>query len=218
MSFPIALDGTDGVPVRSIIAVRGLPQGSKLSSGRPYDDTEWNLRPDEIGDLHLVLPSNARGETKVIVQLIATDGAVIADTTTILKMPANSVASISDSDAKTEPTHAEVFERQAKASEEKRAEEALANLNPETAVSEEPVPLPLRRSAESSSDDARWITLTAVNLRERPTRSAQAIGVVAKGTKLYLISRHRSWVRVNNPATSEDGWIYGRHVADASLR
>src|SRR5262249_6187617 len=107
MSFPIALDGTDGVPARSIIAVRGLPQGSKLSSGRPYDDTEWNLRPDEIGDLHLVLPSNARGETKVIVQLIATDGAIIADTTTVLKMPANSVASISGSDAKTDPTQAE---------------------------------------------------------------------------------------------------------------
>src|SRR6476661_1735542 len=34
IAFPIALDGTDGVPARSIIAIRGLPQGSKLSSGR----------------------------------------------------------------------------------------------------------------------------------------------------------------------------------------
>ena len=204
ISFPIALDGTDGVPAVSIIAIRGLPQGSKLSSGRPYDETEWNLKPDEIGDLHLDLPSNARGEAKVTVQLIAADGAVIADTTTVLKMPAN--------------TQEEVLEEHAQVAEEKRAEEALANLNPETAAPEEPVPLPLRRPAQSSIEDARWIALTAVNLRERPTRSAQAIGVVAKGTKLYLISRQRSWVRINNPATSEEGWIYGRHVAVASLR
>jgi uncharacterized protein YgiM (DUF1202 family) len=69
-----------------------------------------------------------------------------------------------------------------------------------------------------SSDDAKWVALTSVNLRERPTRSAPAIGVVAKGTKLHLISRKRSWVRVTNPATSEKGWIYGRHVAGASVR
>ena len=88
--FPITLDGTDGVPARSIIAIRGLPQGSKLSSGRPYDETEWNLKPDEIGDLHLVLPSNASGEAKLIIQLVAPDGAILADATTILKVTTDS--------------------------------------------------------------------------------------------------------------------------------
>jgi hypothetical protein len=33
--LPIALDGTDGMPARSIIAISGLPQGSALSAGRP---------------------------------------------------------------------------------------------------------------------------------------------------------------------------------------
>ena len=94
IAFPIALDGSDGVPARSIIAIRGLPQGSKLSSGRPYDETEWNLKPDEIGDLHLVLPSNASGEAKLIIQLVATDGAILADAATILKTPSNSAANI----------------------------------------------------------------------------------------------------------------------------
>ena len=56
VTFPIALDGTDGVPARSIIAISGLPQGSMLSSGRPYGETEWNLKTDEIGDLHLIYP------------------------------------------------------------------------------------------------------------------------------------------------------------------
>ena len=101
ITFPIALDGIDGVPARSIIAIRGLPQGSKLSSGRPYDETEWNLKPDEIGDLHLVLPSNASGEAKLIIQLVATDGAIIADAATVLKMAANSAANIPASNIKT---------------------------------------------------------------------------------------------------------------------
>ena len=83
ITFPIALDGTDGVPVRSIIAIRGLPQGSKLSSGRPYDETEWNLKPDEIGDLHLALTGNESSEANVIIQLVAPDGAIIADAATV---------------------------------------------------------------------------------------------------------------------------------------
>ena len=48
--LPIALDGTDGVPADSTIAVTGLPQGSTLSKGRPLGDTGWKLERDEIGD------------------------------------------------------------------------------------------------------------------------------------------------------------------------
>lgn len=212
ISFPIALDGTDGVPSRSIITVRGLPKGSKLSSGRPCDETGWNLKPDEIGDLHLVLPNNARGEAKLIVQLVAVDGAVITDTTTFLEILTNSA------ETKVGPAQTQIPGEHGKAVEEENAEVALANLKAATVTPGDPVPLPLRRQIQSSSEAARWIVVTAVNLRKRPTRSAPAIGVVAKGTKLSLISRQRSWVRVNNPATSEEGWIYSRHVAVASLR
>jgi hypothetical protein len=56
--LPIALDGTDGVPAGSAIVIRGLPPGSQLSNGRPHGETDWTLRPDEIGDLHLV-PASA---------------------------------------------------------------------------------------------------------------------------------------------------------------
>ena len=121
ITFPIALDGTDGVPARSIIAIRGLPQGSKLSSGRPYDETEWNLKPDEIGDLHLVLPSNASGEAKLIIQLVATDGAILADAATILKTPTNSAANIPASNIETEPTQAQVSEQRTQGLEERGA-------------------------------------------------------------------------------------------------
>jgi len=64
--LPIALDGTDGVPAHSTIAIAGLPQGSTLSNGRPYGETAWNLEQDEIGDLHLVLPNSGRsGQTYI---------------------------------------------------------------------------------------------------------------------------------------------------------
>jgi hypothetical protein len=213
IALSIALDGTDGVPARSIIAIKGLPQGSKLSSGRPYDETEWNLKPDEIGDLHLVLPSNASGESKLIIQLVATDGAIIADAATILKVPTNSAANIPSSNIEIEPTQAQVSVQRTQGLEDKGAEGTPANLDAAMTTLGDPVLLPTRHAAQASNDDANSITLTYVNLRERPTRSAPAIGVVAKGTKLHLIGRKRSWVQVTNLETSEEGWIYARHVA-----
>jgi hypothetical protein len=217
ITLPIALDGTDGVPVRSIIAIRGLPQGSKLSSGRPYDETEWNLKPDEIGDLHLILPSNATGESKLIIQLVAIDGAILADAATILKVPTNSAENIPAPNIEIEPTRAQVSEQRTQGLEDRGAEKTLANLDAAMATPGDQVPT--RRPAQTSNDDANWITLTSVNLRERPTRSARAIGVVAKDTKLRVIGRKKRWVQVTNLATSEKGWIYARHVAtDADLR
>jgi hypothetical protein len=202
ITLPIALDGTDGVPARSIIAIRGLPQGSKLSSGRPYDETEWNLKPDEIGDLHLVLPSNASGESKLIIQLVAVDGAIIADTATILKMQTDSAANIPTSNIEIERTQAQVSEQHTQG-----LEGTLADVRDQ-------VPLPIKRPAQTSSNDANWITLTSVNLREKPTRSARAIRVIAKDAKLRVIARKNRWVQVTNLATSEKGWIYARHVAN----
>ena len=207
ITFPITLDGTDGVPARSIIAIRGLPQGSKLSSGRPYDETEWNLKPDEIGDLHLVLPSNASGEAKLIIQLVAPDGAILADAATLLKTPTNFAANIGASNIKSEPTQTQVSEQRTQVPEDRGAKETRANL------------AAIRRPAQTSNDEANWITLTSVNLRERPTRSARAIGVVAKNAKLRVIARKNRWVHVTNLATSEKGWIYARHVAnDVDMR
>ena len=61
VSFPIALDGTDAVPPNSVIVISGLPPGSRLSTGDRRGGTEWALKPDEIGDLHLVLPTSRSG-------------------------------------------------------------------------------------------------------------------------------------------------------------
>ena len=151
----------------------GLPQGSKLSSGRPYDETEWSLKPDEIGDLHLVLPSNASGESKLIIQLVAIDGAILADAATILKVPTNSAANIPTSNVEIEPTQAQVSVQRTQRLEDKGAEGTPANLDAANVTPGDPVPLPTRHPAQASNDDANWFTLTSVNLRERPTRSAR---------------------------------------------
>lgn len=82
VSFPIGLDGT--VPPRSVVAVRGLPQGSNFSQGRPFGENEWNLKPDQIGELEFVLPAAASGEYRLSIALISPDDAVIAQADTLL--------------------------------------------------------------------------------------------------------------------------------------
>ena len=84
--LPIALDGTDGVPADSTIAVTGLPQGTKLSKGRAFGDTGWKLERDEIGDLQLVLSGSAGGQTKLTIELVAPDATVVADAEILLQV------------------------------------------------------------------------------------------------------------------------------------
>ena len=275
ITLPIALDGTDGVPARSIIAIRGLPQGSKLSSGRPYDETEVELETRRDRRFASRAAQYASGEAKLIIQLVAPDGAILADAATLLKTPTNFAANIGASNIKSEPTQTQVSEQRTQGLEERGdegtvanldaattppedpvplpsvlkmtansaanipasnsiktelaeaqvsderaqavgetgAEGTLANLDPATTPPEDPVPLPSGRPPPTAKDDANWITLTSVNLRTRPTRSAPAIGVVAKDAKLRVIGRKNRWVQVTDPTTSEKGWIYARHVA-----
>jgi hypothetical protein len=204
VNLPIALDGTDGVPARSIIAISGLPQGSMLSSGRPYGETEWNLKTDEIGDLHLNLPSNASGDSKLTIKLVGPDGAIITDTGLVLKM---------NSPARTEAAETRVEKAEELGTTDKG--ERLTNLDLPTPPGD-PVKLPSRRPVPTKSNDvdANWLRpLAFVNLREGPSPSARVVSVVAKGTKLRVIGRKGRWVRVTHSSTSKSGWIYAGNVA-----
>jgi len=213
--FPVALDGTDGVPARSIIVISGLPHGSRLSSGSPYGETEWNLKPDEIGDVQLVLPNTTGNETNLLIQLVAPNGGVLAATTTILKVTAEA-ANIPVYPVKTQLIQGQVWdEPKLDAMDE---DETPVNLDAATASSGEIVPLPTRRptAIASGNVNANWVKSSAfVNLRKGPTSSALVVGVVATGTKLRLVGRKRGWVEVTNPETSQTGWIYARNVDPA---
>ena len=61
LAFDITIDSADALPARSVIAIRAMPEGASFSQGRPYGASEWNLTPDEIGDLTLRLPKTASG-------------------------------------------------------------------------------------------------------------------------------------------------------------
>ena len=82
--FAIAIAPKDAPPARSVIAIRDLPEGVTFSGGRPYDTSEWNLRPDEIAGLTLHTPDDQTGATDLRVELVAADGAVLARSSTRL--------------------------------------------------------------------------------------------------------------------------------------
>jgi hypothetical protein len=84
LEFAIAIDSDGALPARSVIAIRAMPAGASFSQGRPYGTTEWNLRPDEIGDLRLKLPKSATGSSDMRVELMAADGSILASATTKL--------------------------------------------------------------------------------------------------------------------------------------
>ena len=210
--LPVALDGTDAVPARSIISISGLPHGSRLSSGRPYGETEWNLKPDEIGDVQLVLPNTMGNEANLLIRLVAPNGGILAATTTMLKVTAGA-SKIPVYPVKTQLIQGQVWDEP----NLDAMDEGERPVNPEAATvsSGEIVPLPARRPTliASGNVNANWVKSSAfVNLRNGATSSAAVVGVVAKGTKLRLVGRKRGWVEVTNPATSQTGWIYGPNV------
>jgi hypothetical protein len=82
--FVIALDSSDALPGRSIITIRGLPDGTSFSAGRPFGETEWSLRPDEIAELRMILPATATGQRSISVDVVAADGTMMASAGTRL--------------------------------------------------------------------------------------------------------------------------------------
>jgi SH3 domain-containing protein len=84
VEFGIAVDSADALPARSIIAIRAMPEGASFNQGRPYGEAEWNVRPDEIGDLRLRLPKVATGRADLRIELMAADGTVLASAVTRL--------------------------------------------------------------------------------------------------------------------------------------
>ena len=84
LAFDITIDSANGLPARAVIAIRAMPEGATFSQGRPYGASEWNLTPDEIGDLKLKLAKNTTGSSDLRVELMAADGTVLASASTEL--------------------------------------------------------------------------------------------------------------------------------------
>jgi hypothetical protein len=229
ISFPIAIDGTDGVPARSVIAISGLPQGSTLSEGRPYGEGEWNLKSDEIGDLHLVVANSANGESKLEIRLIAPNDEVIADAETVLKVRGDrGEAGAGDAAAmlvamqdpnptfvtKPDLTAAQTWYAHAQGFGATGTDKDVSPTADTTSASGDAERLPTDSPPQIKSDDGKWIEPSVfVNLREGPSSSAAVVAVVAKGAKLPVLGRKRGWIQVTDPGTSKSGWIYSGNVA-----
>jgi len=65
-----------------------MPDGASFSEGRPYGATGWSLRPDEIGELRFRLPEARSGASDMRIELLAADGAVLAQSETRLNVAA----------------------------------------------------------------------------------------------------------------------------------
>lgn len=234
--FAIALDHTGNLPARSSIAVAGLPRGATLSVGRPYGETEWNLSPDEIGDLNLILPKTAAGQATLRTRLVAPDGEIVAGAETVLKVAAapDAVAKPDTSDTLFEPGNALapqiIYDQDliGISAWDEQSRERLANTGVEERLTTPDAPatppgevlrVPAAAPAQVASDPLRtkWIEPSAyVNLRDGPTASASVISIVPKGTKLTVLGRKRGWIKVTNPSTSESGWVYAGNIVGST--
>jgi hypothetical protein len=83
--FSITLNSADP-PLRSIITIQGLPEGTTFSDGRPYGVGGWTLKPDEVSDLRLRLPKGVSGHTNLRIALVGADGSPIAGAATQLNV------------------------------------------------------------------------------------------------------------------------------------
>jgi hypothetical protein len=107
--LPISIDATEALPARSLVAISSIPQGASFSEGRPFGMTGWSLRPDEIGDLYLILSKAKIGVYEMSIELLAGDGSVLAQTGTWLRVSYEDRTLVASADASRITTSPERF-------------------------------------------------------------------------------------------------------------
>jgi len=242
IDFPVAIDATESLPSRSVIAISALPDGAAFSEGRPYGATGWSLRPDEIGELRLRLPQGRGGASDIRLELLSADGTVLADSETRLNVAPAPTAAQLVSAIESNP-----FEQTAQVEAPKPMEAVPPAPKPVEAVPPAPQPKPAASATiepsvkvakvktvaikppaptrphdgayalgEATDDPAEWVEIvSAVDVHAGPQQSSETVKVVEKGLKLRVASRDKNWVEVTDPATSAHGWVYSRFLKPA---
>jgi hypothetical protein len=219
IDFHLAIDATDALPPRSIVAVSGLPHGASFSEGRPYGVAGWSLRPDEIGDLQLRLPGTPNSASTLHIELLAADGAVLAlsqtrltiatelaEVKTWMTLQGNPFDQIAASSF-VEPTPPMPLRKPTR-------NKPSVDVRTVKVVTIKP-PKPRRpydgayALGEAVEAPAQWVEIVrAVNMHARAEQSSETVKVVEKGLKMRVTGRDKNWVQVSDPATSSNGWIY----------
>jgi len=88
------------------------------------------------------------------------------------------------------------------------------------ASEEEPKPGPLSRfvrAAAGLTTKEEWMEVASpVNIRKAPSSTAGTYTVAQKGTKLRVVGREGNWVRIADPTTKLEGYIYTRFLKESS--
>jgi hypothetical protein len=218
IAFPIAIDATEALPARTIIAITALPEGASLSAGRPYGVTGWSLRPDEIGDLQLHMPARG-GATDMRLELVAGDGTVLSQSETRLSIAPEEVATAEATGSVDSLPPAPLRKPAASAG---AAPAVKVNTVKVVTV---PAPNPARPhdggyglgpATEAPQAAAEWmVTKAAVDIHAKAEQSSETVKVVDKGLKVRVTARDKNWVQVTDPKTSTTGWIYNRFLTPA---
>jgi hypothetical protein len=239
IDFPVAIDATESLPSRSVIAISALPDGAAFSEGRPYGATGWSLRPDEIGELRLRLPQGRSGASDIRLELLSADGTVLAESETRLSVAAAPAAHL------VSAIESNPFEQIAQVEAPKPMEAVPPAPKPVEAVPPAPQPksalsatiapsvkvakvktVPIKPPAPTRPHDgayalgepmedpaAEWVEIvSAVDMHAKAQQSSETVKVVERGLKLRVASRDQNWVEVTDPATSAHGWIYARFL------
>lgn len=228
IEFFIAIDATDALPARSIVAVTALPEGASFSAGRPYGITGWSLRPDEIGGLQLRLPVRSAA-SDMHLELVAGDGTVLAQSETRLSIAPSSpeieTAGAIDSTSSEQIAQAEesaavadlmpLPQRKPSASTEigsapKVNTVKVVTIKPPSETRPHDGAYALGSPTEAQVE---WMeTKGAVDMHAKAQQSSETVKVADKGLKLRVTARDKNWVQVNDPASSTTGWIYNRFL------
>jgi len=217
IDFPVAIDATEKLPSRSVLAVAAMPDGASFSEGRPYGATGWSLRPDEIGELRFRLPNAQSGAFDMRIELLAADGVVLAQSETRLNVTPAPVETDTVSAVESSP-----FEQSAAP----KASEALPTPKRAPSATVKTVKVvPIEPATPSRPHDgafalgvagdaaAEWVEIIRpVDMHARPEQSSETVKVVEKGLKLRVAARDENWVQVSDPFTSANGWIYSRFL------
>lgn len=225
LDFPIAIDATERLPSRSLIAISAMPDGASFSEGRPYGVTGWSLRPDEIGELRFRLPQARSGAFDLRIELLAGDGRVLAQSETRLNIAANPAEA--DTVSALNPRHTARVEApnpvglppppQPKPAHPAKTEPSVKVATVKV-VTIKPLDSPRPHDgafalSEAGEAPTEWMeVIRPVDMHARPEQSSETVKVVEKGLKLRVAARDKNWVQVSEPATSANGWIYFRFL------
>lgn len=225
IGFAIAIDATEALPARSLVAISAMPEGASFSEGRPYGMRGWSLRPDEIGELRLLLPQAKPGSYDMRIELLAGDGTLLAQSETRLKISYGNDTLAASADAPDIAALPESFAppppQDEGASESAGSPLKVTSVKTLTIESgtlpraPQPGGLASAQPAETLAP-AEWVqVVSAVNMHPRPDKSSKTINVAKKGAKLRVLARNKGWVQVSDPTTSVKGWVYRGFVKPA---